>query len=339
MAKKNQNWVDYKELKSRISMAMVLEHYGFLSALKQSDKSLSGCCPIHKGSNPRQFSVSTEKNIWNCFGNCKTGGNILDFVALVEFGNKDPESIRKAALLLQDRFMAERAGDQPQPEAEPEPVKKEAESEDEQPQAGASNPVNPPLGFRLQSLVAQHPFFEERGIAPETVKHFGLGLCARGMMKDRIVIPIYDEQKNLVAYCGRALTAQQIEEEGKYKLPPSFTKSAVVYNLHRQMHSPDFLIVVESYLSVFHLHQLGYPQTVSLMGSSLSEDQERLLVEFLGSSGKVLLMFDPDEDGQKCTADCLARLSRRLFVKAVDLVPYGKKPHQLAAEDLETLIG
>jgi DNA primase len=111
-------------------------------------------------------------------------------------------------------------------------------------------------------------------------------------MKDRIVIPIYDEQKDPVAYCGRAVTDQQTKEEGKYKLPPNFLKSAVVYNLHRQLQEPEFLIVVESYLSVFCLRQLGYPNTVAIMGSSLSEDQERLITQRLGPSGKLLLITD-----------------------------------------------
>ena len=309
---KGKNWVDYKELKASITIEMVLERYGVLSELKKSGRNLAGRCPIHRGSNPRQFSVNPAKNIWNCFGDCKAGGNVLDFVAMMEFGDQDPESIRKAALLLKDWFMFDPAGGGPEPVAKPELIRKEVETKDkdeEKPQTGTQEVVNPPLTFRLRSLVTEHPFFEERGIDPDTVKHFGLGLCTRGMMKDRIVIPIYDEQKNLVAYCGRAVTDQQIEEEGKYKLPPNFVKSAVVYNLQRQMQDPEFLIVVESYLSVFRLHQLGYPNTVALMGSSLSEDQERLLVQFLGPSGKVLLMFDADEDGQKCTADCLDRLS------------------------------
>ena len=42
-------------------------------------------------------------------GNCKTGGNILDFVALMEFENKEPESVRKAALLLKEWFMSDPA--------------------------------------------------------------------------------------------------------------------------------------------------------------------------------------------------------------------------------------
>ncbi|HEA66289.1 MAG TPA: hypothetical protein ENI07_05645 [Desulfobacterales bacterium] len=54
------------------------------------------------------------------------------------------------------------------------------------------------------------------------------------MMMNRIVIPIHDHQGQIVAYCGRAVNDDQIEKEGKYKLPVNFVKSEVVCNLHRK---------------------------------------------------------------------------------------------------------
>jgi len=77
-------FVDFKAVKASITMEMVLTHYGILDRFKRSGASLSGPCPIHKGSNPTQFRVSTEKNIWNCFSECKHGGNTLDFIAKME---------------------------------------------------------------------------------------------------------------------------------------------------------------------------------------------------------------------------------------------------------------
>jgi DNA primase len=65
-------------------MEQVLEHYGLLDRFKKSGDSLNGPCPIHKGSNPTQFRVSLSKNIWNCFSECKHGGNVLDFIARME---------------------------------------------------------------------------------------------------------------------------------------------------------------------------------------------------------------------------------------------------------------
>ena len=150
------------------------------------------------------------------------------------------------------------------------------------------------------------------------------------MVKNRIVIPIHDHQGMLVAYCGRAVDEDQIEKEGKYKLPARFVKSEVVYNRHRQK-DPGRLILVESFLSVFQLYQNDVENVVALMGSSMSEQQEELIVNALGLDGKVILLFDGDEDGQKCAHDCLTGLSKKLFVKPAQPLPksFAIFPHQL----------
>src|SRR5271154_233543 len=77
-------FVDFKAVKSALGIERVLEHYGLLDTFKRSGDSLSGPCPIHKGSNPTQFRVSLSKNVWNCFSECKHGGNTLDFIAKME---------------------------------------------------------------------------------------------------------------------------------------------------------------------------------------------------------------------------------------------------------------
>ncbi len=111
----------------------------------------------------------------------------------------------------------------------------------------------------------------------------------------------------------------------------------MVYNLHRQK-DLDSLILVESFLSVFQLHQNDVENVVALMGSSMSEQQEELIANALGINGKAVLLFDDDEDGQTCALDCLARLSKKLFVKALDIAQYSKKPHQLDPEAIEKLL-
>lgn len=324
MAKK-KNWVDFKEVRKQVSLEMVLRHYGFFDDLKLSGNNLVSCCPIHKGSNPRQFSVNLERNLWNCFGNCKEGGNILDFVAMMEFGNKKSPSIRKAGLILTKWFLTGAEGRKPETAGVSKPVRIEAKD------------GNKPLSFELKNLIMDHAFFTERGIDPETIDHFGLGFCQKGMMKDRIVIPVHDEQDHLVAYCGRAVTQEQADDEGKYKQPPDFNKSRVVYNLNRQPRNFRILILVESFLSVWKAHQAGYPNTVALMGSHLSEHQENLIVGHFDRPGGVILLFDSDDDGRKCADDCLLRLGKRLFVKAVDISPLSRKPHHLNPEQFKSL--
>src|SRR5688572_28098429 len=77
-------FVDFKAVKAAVSMEQVLQQYNLLDQFKRGGDSLSGPCPIHKGSNPTQFRVSISKNIWNCFSECKNGGNALDFIARME---------------------------------------------------------------------------------------------------------------------------------------------------------------------------------------------------------------------------------------------------------------
>ncbi len=92
-------WVDFAELKGRVSLEDILQHYGLLEGLKplKGGEELVGLCPFHperRGS----FHVSTTKNAWNCFG-CHRHGNILDLVA-----HKEEVTIREAALLIAEWF-------------------------------------------------------------------------------------------------------------------------------------------------------------------------------------------------------------------------------------------
>ena len=334
--KSRENWVDYKSIKEHVSMQMVLNRYGI--KLKKSGKNHVCCCPIHNGTNVRQFSVNLKKSIWQCFGDCQTGGNVLDFTAMMEFGNKESSSIRQAALKLKDWFAVDCSDEKPLAKTY---VAKEDQPRASKPKSTEENDgqVNKPLTFELKNLDPDHEWFETRGILPETVKYFGLGLQKKGKtIPNRIAIPIHDHLGQLVAYCGRAVDNNQVRNEGKYKLPANFSKSEVVYNLHRQPQGAKALILVESYVSVWKLYQMGFPGTVAIMGSRLSDSQERLITEFLGAQKRIVCMMDADEAGRKCAKDCLNRLSRKLYVKTADIGPFAQKPHQLTSENLHACL-
>ena len=325
---KNKSWVLYKDIKERVSIEMVLRHYGIFDKLKPAGNNLTGCCPIHGGSNPRQFSVSLERNVFNCFGDCKAGGNVFDLVSRLE-----GISIRESALKLQNLFLVGSEG-----QGHSKPFKRAKKLVREENRASESqSQQNQPLSFALKNLVRDHPFFDERGVRGETVEYFGLGYCTKGMLKDRIAIPLHNERGELVAYCGRAVTPEQIEAE-KYKQPSGFKKMLVVYNLHRQGEGEKTFVLVESFISVWRLYQAGYSNALALMGSVLSDQQADLICNALGSDGRVVLLFDGDEDGKRCTEDCVKRLGQRLFVKVLDISPYARKPHQLTPEQVKELL-
>lgn len=319
-----RTWVDYKEVKAKVSMKMILEHYGLLDQLTRKGDKLLGACPIHKGTNKNQFSVTVSKNAFKCFsGHCGAGGNILDFVAAM-----DGVDIHEAAVRTADWFSV---GSETQKKA-PSKAKRSKKGKDTKAEPkGASTGQNkaqgkpakegegnPPLKFELKNLDAEHAYLKERGLTPETIKRFGLGYCSKGMMAGRIAIPIHNEKGELVAYAGRLVNASEISEENpKYKLPPNFVKSKVLFNLHRVKDQAKgrILVVVEGFFDVFKLYQEGIANVVAIMGSSMSEEQEKLILETVGEDGQVELRFDDDEAGGTCAKETFFKLGKRMWIK------------------------
>jgi DNA primase len=73
---------------------------------------------------------------------------------------------------------------------------------------------------------------------------------------------------------------------------------------------------------------------VALLGSSLSEEQEDLLCRYFKLA---LLLFDGDEAGRSATDDCLQRLDRRLWVKAISL-PDSVQPDRMSSEEIQMML-
>jgi DNA primase len=325
-----KNYVDFRTVKATVTMLQVLDHYGLTKTLKRSGDSLSGPCPIHKGTNPTQFRVSISKNCWNCFGRCKQGGNVLDFVVRME-----NVSLIKGAGLLVEWFkldIEKPEDDEPPKRESPKPPVSLANTED----IGS----NKPLGFTLQNLTTDHPYLSERGLTPETIAEFGLGYCAKGSMAGRIVIPIHNAKAELLAYVGR----WPGEPEGdcpKYKLPAGFKKSAELFNLHRAIREPanQPLILVEGFFDVIKLWQHGCRKVVALMGSILSPAQEQLIIQHTNASRMVLLLFDEDDAGRFCREQTMLRLCGRLYVRVFKFAEEGQQPEHLIPQEVQELAG
>lgn len=331
-----ENWVDYKEVKSAVSMEMVLDRYGV--AVRRVNKTyLRGHCPLptHTSDESKEsFGVSTEKNAWACQSqSCvkarggRRGGNVLDFVAAMESC-----TVRDAALMLQGWFMGEGIKNQHGAAATPpELVAKEKEPVGENEQDGGVL-VNKPLPFTLRDINSSHPYLGERGITRETAEHFGVGFFpGKGSMSGRIVFPIHNAEGELVAYAGRALG----DDEPRYKLPAGFNKSLELYNLHRaaRCDSRGVVIVVEGFFDAMNVQQAGFPSVVALMGVSLSDVQAEMLCAF----DRVILMLDSDEAGAEAVPKIAAQLARRLLVR-IAAVPEGKQPDQLSTEEIRAIL-
>ena len=331
-------FVDFKAVKEAITMEQVLDHYGLLAQFKRSGDRLSGPCPIHKGSNPTQFSVSISKNVWHCFSECKQGGNVLEFIAkmedvsihaaankAIEWFNLDPEAM-SADSNKEDKGPSEvpKAEDALQPKAE--------KSAPVQENAGP----NKPLKFRLDKLERDHPYLVERGLTPETIADFGIGYCVKGMMAERIAIPIHNSEGNVVAYAGR-FPGEPPEGTPKYKLPPGFRKSLELFNIDRAIKEPGPLVIVEGFFGCMKLHQFGCRKVVALMGSTMSTEQEQLIRKYIDRKSHVIVMLDEDEAGQAGREDITIRLAKFVFVKIHAFEQAGQQPDNMTAEEAATL--
>jgi DNA primase len=347
MAPATTAWVDFKEIKGRVSIIQILERYGVLDSLTKagSGDRLSGTCPIHGGTNKTHFRVSVSKNCWNCFGKCQSGGNIIDFVS-----KKEDIPFRDAALLVAEWFPGS-SREKEEPREKPRfdtgklavaenPRTPAAVSEDDLFQPKDDGEPNKPLAFALTKLDPEHPYLMERGLSPETIATFGLGYCGKGLQRGHVVIPIHNSDGHLVAYAGR-WPGEPEDGKGKYKFPEGFKKSIELFNYHRAIAADHEkpLVVVEGFFDAMKLHQAGYERVVAIMGSSLSDAQEELLTRYCATPDeRLILFFDGNEAGQKGQADALARLAKRLFVRAVELEGRAEEPEDLTAEELRALL-
>ncbi len=334
-------FVDFRAVKAAITMEQLLGHYNILDQFKRTGDSLNGPCPIHKGSNPTQFRVSITKNIWNCFSDCEHGGNTLDFIAkmekvsihaaalkAIEWFNLDPEAMSV------DTVKTESA----EPKATAPTPKPATRSATLTKATLESNVPNSPLKFRLDKLGRTHPYLtEQRGLTSETIVDFGIGFCAKGMMAERIAIPIHNVKGEVVAYAGRFL-GEPPEGAPKYKLPPGFRKSQELFNLDRAAKESGPLVIVEGFFDAMKLHQNGCKRVVALMGSTMSATQEELIRQHTSSQSLVIVMLDENEAGKAGREDIACRLSKFCFVRTHQFSRADMEPEHLAAEEVQQLM-
>jgi DNA primase len=317
-------WVDFRAIKHAVSMEMVLAMYGIM--LHRVDRNyVRGRCPLptHRSkSSTQSFIVNTEKNAWACHSDSCTsargghlGGNVLDFVSWMENC-----SIRDAALRLQDWLGLKTV---PTRRAMPASIAFESDW-------APSQETVPALPFTLKGIDSSHPYLANRNVKPDTAAQFGIGFFpGKGYMEGRLVIPIHNEEGVLVAYAGRSLGGG----EPKYRFPPRFRKSLLLFNLHRAIRCGKSVVVVEGFFDCFNVHQADMPCVVALMGCSLSQRQEQLLQAHFH---EVVLFLDGDKAGRNAATTIATRLVPKVSTRIVE-VPSGSQPDRLTADQIRCL--
>lgn len=329
--------IDFKSLKQTISLEMVLSHYG-IALKKVSATSLRGKCPLPmhgSKTSDQSFSVNLAKGaggVWACKSqSCvaarggNTDGDTIRFVAWMQNCSL-PEAA--ATMLAWFPTSGKPQGQRHPPKQTPEetPVSKEI--------AGTLPTVNVPITFRLQGVDPAHPYLAGRGITEEIARKFGVGhFNGRGLMHNRIVFEIHNEQGELLAYAGRAI---EDADEPRYKFPPGFHKSLELYNLHRVIMESNRrrrVVLVEGFFPCLSVNAIGFP-CVALMGHSMSKEQEELIVHYFDVA---CILLDSNDVGKQGSADCLLRLGRRMYAYA-PLLPEGAQPDTMTPEALYAFI-
>ena len=309
------------EIKSRIDIVDLVSES---VQLRRTGKNYIGFCPFHPNTRTPSFVVFPVTGTWRCFGQCSEGGDIFSF------------TMKKQGLDFSEtlKFLADKAGVQLKP---PTPEELVAEEEHAQlrtlleeaatyfhhqlrntPEGqkalaylkgrGLSDEIIDTfsLGYAPNAREAIIQYFKSKGRSESLLKEAGL-VSERddGSIYDkfrhRIIFPIRDGRGRMAGFGGRVLDPNDIPKFLNSPQTPVFDKSSLLYGLERArtpIRALDQVVIVEGYLDVIALHQAGFTNTVSPMGTALTEHQLRMLKRL---TQRFILALDPDAAGDKAT--------------------------------------
>ena len=285
--------------------------------LKRSGRNFFGLCPFHKEKTP-SFSVSSDKQIFHCFG-CGAGGNVIHFISKIE--NVD---FKESLEILADRVgiklptlennvdskrleLKEKVYEinklvatyyhetlyKPQAKPAQEYVKKRKLDNKALKEFCIGYAENANV---LYKLLKEKGFTEEEILASDLVIKKGNNYVDR--FKNRLIFPIQDIRNRFIAFGGRVLD----NSLPKYINSPEnivYSKARNLYGLNVAKNSKTRkLIIVEGYMDTVSLHQRGIDNVVASCGTALTEAQGRLLRKY---AEKVIISYDSDTAGQTAT--------------------------------------
>jgi DNA primase len=300
----NRPFLDFKAIKGRVALADVLARYQ-VSLVRVNQTALKGNCPLpsHSSGSKNTFFVNEAKSVWYCHSDsCKkngnrAGGNVIDFVALME-----QCSAYAAAKRIDELFPAESG------HAANGTLGKDAGARSGGGEPDVANPAsasgrNKPLAFSLKDVNPSHPMIQERGISAGTAKRFGVGFFpGKGSMAGRVVFPLH-EDGSLFGYAGR--TTLLVSDTNPKWLFGKGLRKTFLYGLERCDPTKP-LILCESLWAPLWFYEHGL-QAASLMGSDMTEDQERCLDPY----PVITVALDNDAAGIEKAARICGRLKAK----------------------------
>ena len=337
-----------------LDTAQIVDVVSDFVTLKKRGANHIACCPFHNEKTP-SFSVSASKGIYKCFG-CGKSGTAVGFV--MEHENM---SYTEALKYLAKKYNIEVV----EKEETAEEIAKRQRSESlylvsEYAGKFFQESMQTPDG---QAIAYQ--YFKSRGLEDETIRKYGLGwspvtrkalseaaraagykeefLVETGLsikyddgrlvdrFYDRVMFPIHSVSGRIIAFGGRTLRTDK--SVAKYVNSPEteiYVKSRSLYGIYfakNEIARQDKCILVEGYLDVLSMHQLGITNVVASSGTSLTVEQIRLIRKF---TNNVTIIYDGDGAGIKAALRGIGLvLKEGLNVKIV-LLPDGMDPDDFA---------
>ena len=337
-----------------LDSAQIVDVVGDFVTLKKRGANHMACCPFHNEKTP-SFVVSPSKGIYKCFG-CGKSGTVVGFI--MEHENL---SYTEALKYLARKYHIEVV--EKEESAEEIALRQRNESlllvseyAGKFFQESLQTPEGQAIGYQ---------YFKSRGLEDETIRKYGLGwapvsrkalsdaartagykeefLIETGLsikyedgrladrFFDRVIFPIHSVSGRIIAFGGRTLKTDKTV--AKYVNSPEteiYVKSRSLYGIwfaKNEMSRQDKCILVEGYLDVLSMHQLGIRNVVASSGTSLTVEQIRLIRKF---TNNVTIIYDGDGAGIKAALRGIGLvLKEGLNVKVV-LLPEGQDPDDFA---------
>lgn len=315
-----------KETIERVQAAAdIVEVVSDYAQLKKKGKDFWACCPFHNEKSP-SFSVSQAKGIYKCFG-CGAAGDALTFVMNVDRISY-PDAIRQLAKKYSIEIIEDVSAVNKEERTQIESLYIILNY--------AKNFFVKHLFETEHGRAVGLSYFKERGFSDATIHKFDLGyapdawselhkealaeqyseemLEKAGLItkkddnkvfdrfRNRVTFPIHTVSGRVIAFGARILTNDK--NQPKYLNSPEtevYHKSKILYGIYqakKEIVNKDNCFLVEGYTDVLSLHQAGIENVVASSGTSLTQDQVRLIGRF---TKNVTILYDGDTAGIKAS--------------------------------------
>ena len=337
-----------------LDLAQVEEVVGDFVTLKRAGATYKACCPFHNEKTP-SFVVSPAKGIYKCFG-CGKSGTAVGFVM-------EHESMTYVEAL---RYLARKYNVEiVEKEETAEDIAKRQRNESLILVSEYAGKFFKDSLMTPEGQTIGYQYFRSRGLEDATIRKYGLGwapidrsaftsaakaagykeeyLLDTGLCKkyddgrvvdtfhDRVIFPIHSVSGRMIAFGGRTLkTDKTIPKYVNSKETEIYVKSRSLYGIYfakNEISRQDKCILVEGYLDVLSMHQLGITNVVASSGTSLTVDQIRLIRKF---TNNVTIIYDGDGAGIKAALRGIDLVLKEGMNVKVVLLPDGQDPDDFA---------